>query len=634
MNENTGLNIPLIGAQVFIEPGQTAEEIENLFRTLREHHLTVCRIRMFEKYIRTAKGGWDFSLFDIAFDAAQKYGIKIMATLFPMTEFTDVGGFKFPHTDAHLAQVAAYIHQLVRHYRTFPALWAWVLINEPGVVNLPDEPFTNEKFAAWKTTQPSAERSLHGYYQFPFEKERFLLEYNTWYLQWIADKIKQQDPEHHLHVNNHAIFQNVAEYDFPAWRTFLDSFGGSAHASWHFGYFDRSQYTLAMAADCSLVQSGAGEKPWLMTEIQGGNNTYSGFHAMCPTNEEISQWLWTILGCGGKGGIFWTLNSRASGFEAGEWAMLDMQDQPTDRLLAAADVAQTIHKNEEFFANAEPVTAPIHILYTRESLWIEKTLQRGGSHYEGREVGGVMKSALGYYQTLSDMGVTPHMGEIGEFNFALENYTGTAIILAHQVSIPSKYWDKLRSFVERGGKLIMDGLTAYYDEHAHCIMKHDFPLADLCGAHLKEFKLKGNLFDLKVNRLRLPAHCWQGTLECQSAQPAAQENDKVCACRNSFGKGEVLWMPALVGIAARMAGTEKLALLLKEELKDSIQQLQFGFSQYSPNVLLRTLQGGDDFLCVVINKNDTAVDVALVLPGSMGKRSLHLEPEATRIIRR
>ena len=113
---------PLIGAQVFIEPGQTPEEIDTWFRILQENQLPICRIRLFENYTRTPEGGWDFSLFDQAFQAAEKYSIKILGTLFPATPFTDVGGFKFPRTAAHLEEVAIYIQNLVTHFCTSPTM--------------------------------------------------------------------------------------------------------------------------------------------------------------------------------------------------------------------------------------------------------------------------------------------------------------------------------------------------------------------------------------------------------------------------------------------------------------------------------------------------------------------------------
>lgn len=617
--DESGLSIPLIGAQVFIEPGQTPGEIDKWFRVLRENRLEICRIRLFETYMRSADGSWDFQLFDLAFQAAEKYGIKILGTLFPATPFTDVGGFKFPRTDAHLAEIADYIQNLVTHYRSSPALFGWVLINEPGVRRLPDEDFTQAEFARWRELQPHNPYQSQGYTNFDFSEERFLVDYTTWYLAWLAREIHKHDPGRHLHVNNHSIYELVSEYNFPAWRSFLDSLGGSAHASWHFGYFQRDQYALAMAADCEIIRSGAGHLPWLMTEIQGGNNVYSGSDAMCPTREEISQWLLTILGSGGMGGIFWCLNPRASGFEAGEWALLNFHDEPSDRLAAAASVSRVIQANKDFFAGTQPVTAPIHICYIRESLCVERRLQRGGRHYEGRETGGVIKSALGYFETLNEMGISPHFGEIGEFDFTQPDYQGVILILAHQVSLPSRYWPLLVDFVARGGKLILDGLTAYYDEHAHCIMKTGFPLADLCGASVKEFKLKGNLFDvhLEGQDLVLPGHCWGGTLCCQTAMPLGYEGDEIVAIRHQFGQGNVLWIPSLLGLGARLDGNGPLSALLSQEIKPIIHKIPFRFPNHQPGLLLKTLQTEGTYLTILINKNTEHVELELVTPGAL-----------------
>jgi hypothetical protein len=64
------------------------------------------------------------------------------------------------------------------------------------------------------------------------------------------------------------------------------------------------------------------------------------------------------------------------------------------------------------------VESGINILYTRESLWIEKTLQMGGKSYEGRDEGGVMKSALAYFEALSEAGLQANFKEISEFDFS------------------------------------------------------------------------------------------------------------------------------------------------------------------------------------------------------------------------
>ncbi|MDP4289609.1 MAG: hypothetical protein Q8908_00855, partial [Bacteroidota bacterium] len=58
--QTTNDETPLIGAEVFIEPGQTPQEIDTWFKRLKESHMTVTRIRMFENYMHKADGSWDF----------------------------------------------------------------------------------------------------------------------------------------------------------------------------------------------------------------------------------------------------------------------------------------------------------------------------------------------------------------------------------------------------------------------------------------------------------------------------------------------------------------------------------------------------------------------------------------------
>jgi len=596
--------VPEIGAEVFIEPGQTPQEIDTWFKRLKECHMTVTRIRMFETYMHKADGSWDYTLFDQAFKAGDKYGIKIYANLFPATSFTDVGGFKFPRDEKHLESIAEYIKNLVTHFKQFKSCYGWVPINEPGSGHYPSDKFSQNKFSEWKALQPVAEYNSKGYEHLDFSDERFLLDYNTWFLKWLTDEIHKYDPDSPIHVNNHAIFQNVAEYDFPQWRKFLTSLGASAHASWHFGYFTRDQYAMAVSANSEIIRSGAGNLPWLMTELQGGNNTYSGNAAMCPTKEEISQWLWTTIGTGGKGAIFWCLNPRSSGKEAGEWAMLDFQNDPSDRMTAASDVAGVIQNHASLFANSTEVESGINIVYIRESLWVESKLKASGDKYEGRDPGGVMKSALGYFEALSEMGLQANLKEIDEFDFSKSDYSGISIILAHQIAIPSRYWKKLEDFVSKGGKLIVDGLTAYYDENAVCILNTGFPLEKLFGGNIREFKLISNLFDVKIDDITLPANLWRGSIKPTTVRPIGFSGNEIIASRNKFGKGEVLWIPSLIGLGSRIkCDYTSLSELLKKEVYSSIQSSPFSFKEIQKGMFLKTIKSNESYITIIINKS-------------------------------
>jgi beta-galactosidase len=386
-----------------------------------------------------------------------------------------------------------------------------------------------------------------------------------------------------------------------------------------------------------------------MTELQGGNNTYSGYNAMCPTKEEIAQWLWVSLGTDSKGGIFWCLNPRASGIEAGEWALLNFQNEPTDRMKEAASVAKLINQNPDLFANAKEVESGINILYVREALWVEKKLQTGGTPYEGRNVGGVMKSALGYFEAVSEMGLQSNFKEISEFDFSQADYKGRVIILAHQIAIPSKYWKQLEDFVGKGGKLLVDGLTGYYDENALCIMKTGFPLANLFGGNIKEFKVLDNLFDLHLTHPKavLRSHLWRGTIAVSTGKPISTADNEVVAVTNKFGKGEVTWMPSLVGLGARINKNYKnLNNFLSTIVQPNIEASSFSFVNSQEGMLMKTLKSNSSYITIILNKSKTSKSVAIRVKeknrnpkvlfankkGTISDNILSIAPEETIVI--
>lgn len=598
--------IPMIGAQIIVEPWQSAQDVDLWFKTMRDNGMSVCRIRMFEEYLKSADGTWCFDCFDTAFDAAAKYGIKVFATLFPSAKGSNsLGGFKHPADEEHLLAIGKYVKAVVQHFKAHPALYGWVLMNEPGTGgSLQKGDFTSERMREWASAPKKAGSWTDGYTSDIFNNKRFLVEHNTWYIHWLSEEVQKYDDANEVHINNHQIFENVAEYDFPTWRLSLTSLGASAHPSWHFGFFQRDRYAMAMSANCQIIKSGAGELPFWVTELQGGNNTYSGNKAFCPTAEETAQWLWCSIANGAKGVIFWCYNPRTVGEEAGEWALINNDNSNSDRLDAAKDVSACLNAHSELFAEAKPVDSHINVIYIRESIWAETQMQIVNSSdiaWEGRQKGGVMKSAIGAYESLLSYGINANFKEFAEFDWSKEAYEGEVIILANQIAIPSYYTQSLKHFVEKGGKLIIEGLTGFYDENLRSLNNADCPFQTMLGGILKEVKATPGDFKMPFIEYT-PVHLWKGFIANSTGTVLSTEGEQITSTRNTYGKGETVWIPSLLALGARRSmDYAPFATLLKKECPSVIS-----FSSCEPSVLMNLMETPTAYVAAFINKSSSS----------------------------
>lgn len=600
------VDAPVIGAQVFVEPGQTPQQIDGWFRTLEDCGLRYARIRLFGSHIRKPDGGWDFSLYDAAFSSAQKHGIKLFVTLFPVTdELTDVGGFKFPDTEAKLSEVLEYTRMVVEHYKDSPALSAWVLQNEPGTGSskVKQTELSRRLRKIWDEENPVRPRD--GYLMADFREQEFQRWYLDWYLGKISETVAAVDPVHGRHINPHAIMNNLSEYDFRYLNSSLTSLGASMHLSWHFGYFDRCEYPLGISVMSDIIRSAAMDNPFWITELQGGNVTASGNVPLCPSREEIAQWLWTGIGAGARGIIFWTLNQRAAVNEAGEWGLLTYQGEASDRLEEASRVAKTLEDNHELFTSAIPAESGITILYNKESLWIQRlnseTYKDGDN--DGRQAGAVMKSISAAYDAVSEWGVTPTISDMELFDW--DASSSPCVILADCVCIPSWAYDRITSYVAAGGHLVVTGLSGFYNEYMQNSFMNGFPLSDVFGSELSEFKVVDRYFRLPAGKLE--SHLWKGLLVPESASPRIVDGEEVLAVSNDFGEGSVTWFPSMIDLGNWHRDESALAEFYGGECCDAICSMPFRFAHPYKDVLVRQMSAGDDYVTIMINKTGRKV---------------------------
>jgi beta-galactosidase len=204
--------------------------------------------------------------------------------------------------------------------------------------------------------------------------------------------------------------------------------------------------------------------------------------------------------------------------------------------------------------------------------------------------------------------------------------------------------------VSRGGKLIVDGLTAYFDENALCVMKTGFPFEKVFGGNIKEFKMVGDQFKTNLNNpeVVLPSHMWRGTIRSITAKTIGSYNKESVAVRNVYGKGEVIWVPSLLGLGARIKGAYgPLSVFLFNEIKMSLANIPVLFKQHQPGILMKTLQSGTNLITIIINKSPDKRTVPVTLKagvanpvilfaskgGTVSTNTVNISPEETLVIR-
>lgn len=661
-----------LGAQIWIERGQDPAAVDGWMHTVVAEHMPVARLFVVWSDVETAPGVWDFSLYDRAFRAAEREHVRVVATLTPSGPPPFWGGdgsqgrgvVGSAEARVHAAE---YIRHVVERYRTSPALDTWLPLNEPGEGAKPDllavaglPAFLQAKYGtvealnlAWgkayrsfSEAQPPTAGSLWNV-QPTLDWAAYWRVYQTRQLRWLADQVHSADPGHPVHMNPHSLLANLSANNdnLPAWRGMLDSLGSSIHPSWHFGLVPRQRYTLAVSYANDLVDGAATPKPHWVTELQGGNNIASGVVPLDPTPAETTQWLWTSVGTGARRVLFWLLNARGRGVEAGEWSLLDFQGRPSDRLRAAGEVARVLDAHAAFFAAAHPVRPPVSLIVSLDTMSLEAATAHTDNPARGRDAQVI--ETLGFYEALSRLGVPPAVRHFDDYAWD-SGERGRVAILPDIRAISAAQFVRLERFVHDGNTLILSGLTGFYDTDAGAwpvTAAGRRPLASLIGARLQEVSVQETakphlvLDDHEVPPL--PLELWESTFEpLRGTQVLAGGEGGVRATRYTTpGGGEVIALGATVGAGAWLEDAGPLATWLASVLRTQMNTVPFRFAGAEPGCVLRVLEEGHSTLTVVANETTGPLACGLHTPSGVRAEVLAgpadgqaLPPEGSRVV--
>lgn len=615
--------------------------------------MPVARVFMMWADLETAPARWDYTLFDRAFRAAEKYHVRIVATLTPggpplFLHGNGNQGYGYPPTEAARAATAIYIEKIVNRYKSSPALDTWLLVNEPGMAPLEyalalaefrqwlakryqDIDALNRcwgtAFASFAETTPSSSTGEFASKTRQLDWNTFWSAYQTEQLHWLEQQVRLHDPDpkHGIHVNPHALIGNLARLsdNLASWRPFLSSLGCSIHPGWHFGVLNRDQYALGVSYINDLVAGAVEPKPHWVTELQGGNNIYSATKPMEPTAADIAQWVWTSIGSGADRVIFWLLNARLKGNEAAEWSMLDFQQRPTKRLQTASEIARVIEAYPEFFTKAQPEQPPITVILSLETMALEE--QFNNADFPGRSNNAHLLAALGMYQALAQIGIPPRLKQFDDYDWHAKTVQPRVAIVPDARAITEDQIRNLEAFVENGNTLLITGLTGFYDPQARAWPLAGFPLARVTGADLKEvhFISPDVNLSLKTPDATLPSHLWISSIDNHSAEIAGEHDGEATATiRRTANGGTVIWIPSPIDIGAWLRGSEPLAAYLQTTLAKTFTAEPFRFPSPQPGCVMRVLRAGNESLSVLTNGGDSPIKCEVQHPDGVHGQKL------------
>lgn len=581
-----------LGCQIWLESSDTKERVEQLFRSAAACGLGWARIFLMWPWIERKPGSWKYDPFDWAFDAAERNGMLIKATLTANSGPWHLGTPSMLHSftgTIHSDQrekMSEYVRRTVQRYKGHAALGQWMLWNEPSS-GTARTPYMLDRWREWLNMRYRGDiealndRWLTGYSDFagiPFPEDiphplhqgsvwnsyRPRLDdcrFRAWLLvnelEWIKGEVARWDERTETCVNPVPLLSNIASQgvDLHEIGKVVDVVGASYHPAWHFTFAERDVFPALMAAGVRYQAAYPTIDRVEVSEVQTGNTLNSSHRPSAVKPEELAKFYLASLAAGAESVTGWLFNVRSRDFEAGDWGLLDDLDQPSARTTMMKRVHDTLDRAIARAGQWKPAPAQVWVAYNPASQAIE-WVETGHVSVPGRladdgSLGGAMLTtfamACGFSATHARLHDLPeHGSEPG------------MIIVSHVAAWEHADAMRMLSFAESGGTLLFDATCGRKDEDAGLHRPWPGGWADTIG--LRAIGLESNPGGYELTLSGLPAGRTLLTridlqLDPQAGWTAWEEltfaiDGESCLWERPFGKGKIIVFRGMLGPTA------------------------------------------------------------------------------------
>jgi len=447
---------------------------------------------------------------------------------------------------------------------------------------------------------------------------RFIIDRNTEEMRFRVENVRAVDSRSLL--ESHAGVQNVVEpsaiYGINTWRL------AEVAETWGLSNFPRwSMFpTYEGAARLEITRCNAGDKPFWMTELQGGHGSNGLERGRQMRPRDIRLWNWMAVATGAKGVIYWCYHTEATGYESSGFGLVARDGSPTERVLEATGDNRLIQAHWDVIENYKPRT-DLAILFDQDNSLL--TFAMAGNEHASTS------SFSGYYKAVWNCDVWADFIEPAR----LKDNQYRVIIAPWHLIGKSETLDQLRHFVEAGGTLLLETGFGMYDERMFFNPAiPPFGLADVFGykegeswyIERSENEPSGKMQDMPASEqvyvdgylqfsepiaVKVKAHTFLTPITVTSARVIAKHKDTPVAAMKKVGRGQVYYFGTNLGASIR-SGDEGALALVRTILKSVLQP-----PVIAKRVRPRLIEGEKRSLLVVFNESAEDQTANLKLPG-------------------
>ncbi len=403
-----------------------------------------------------------------------------------------------------------------------------------------------DPFADWQDFEKRWQQYNHREFRVRTDILRFKAHHGLQELRQKAEEFNEFDENAPFRAGGElGLFRPHAYFgvDFPGIADVMRDHGSlypSIHFTWHFDQVrDELGPTVYMQASyINDMFKGGWSGGWETTggpQQFGGEEfgqTNKGFTVDAP---EMQQFTLSMLASGFKGWGLWSWSIRTAGGEVGEYALLDHQNNVTERAIEVGKIGKAMQKyrGELWQAHKEPMVG-VFFDWDNEAIWTALSF-KGQDSLMFRS----MQARVGACRALINADVPFEYLHPDDLKAGLAaRYP--VIYMPGVIGLNEELMPYLQEYVKQGGRLVMDMPGAWMDVNSALFPRgEDSEFTSLFGTILREYQFSGINRDWHLDN-ELVIGSIGSFKPIEAEVKAFFKNGKPAITEHQYGKGKAV----------------------------------------------------------------------------------------------